>query len=32
LRCSKCLMEQAKMALSTESGVLYYYDQVERFK
>jgi len=25
-------MEQAKMALSTEAGVLYYYDQVERFK
>jgi len=25
-------MEQAKMALSTETGVLYYYDQAERFK
>jgi len=25
-------MEQAKMALSTETGVLYYYDQVKRFK
>jgi hypothetical protein len=28
----KCLIEKAKMVLSTEIGVLYYYDQVKRFK
>jgi hypothetical protein len=28
----KWLIEKAKMALSTESAGLYYYDQVKRFK
>jgi len=29
---TKWLIEKAKMALSTESADLYYYDQVKRFK
>ena len=28
----KCLIEKAKIALSTENVALYYYDQVKRFK
>jgi hypothetical protein len=29
---TKCLMEKAKIELSTDSAAFYYYDQVERFK